>query len=258
MSRKFFVLLAAAMSFSSVQAGLAADMPLKGPAYVPSATAFSWTGCYIGANAGGGWNASGWNDSDYNGNGIGAVAGGQAGCNYQINKFVFGAEGEFDWSGITNNASYSEPEPADPDYAGSYAYSYRTQNLWDATLALRAGFVPLENLLIYGKVGVAWGSYKLSYACCNYAGADALDNYSANAQTTATGLVVGAGFEYAITNHWTAKFEYEYIDYGSPSFNIAYTDAGVASSYSETLEQHKQIVKVGLNYKFDWAPGAKY
>jgi outer membrane immunogenic protein len=168
MCRKFLALLIAAMSFSSVQASLAADMPLKVPAYVPTATVFNWTGCYIGANVGDGWNDSGWSDSYYYGNGIGAVAGGQAGCNYQINKFVVGAEGEFDWSGITNNTSYNDPT-TDPAYAGSYAYSTRTQNRWDATLALRAGFVPLDNLLIYGKVGVAWGSYKLSTACCNYA-----------------------------------------------------------------------------------------
>jgi outer membrane immunogenic protein len=72
-----------------------------------------------------------------------------------------------------------------------------------------------------------------------------------------TGLVVGAGFEYAITNNWAAKFEYEYIDFGSPTFNPTYTYAGAPYTYSETFEERKQIVKVGFNYKFDWAPGAR-
>jgi outer membrane immunogenic protein len=251
-----FVLLAAALSFGTVQAAIAADMPIKAPSYVQTAPVFSWTGCYVGANVGGGWSTSGWNESDYYGNGVGAVAGGQAGCNYQINRLVVGAEGEFDWSGITNNTSYSEPETG-PDYAGSYASSTRTRNLWDATLAVRAGFLPLDNLLIYGKLGVAWGAYNLSYTCCNYAGVDAPFNGTESAQTTATGIVVGAGFEYAIANNWTAKFEYEYIDYGSPSFNVtAVSSAGVLSTYTETYGQNKQIVKVGLNYKFDWGPGA--
>ena len=28
-------------------------------------------------------------------------------------------------------------------------------------------------------------------------------------------MLIGVGFEYALTDNWTTKFEYNYIDYGN-------------------------------------------
>jgi outer membrane immunogenic protein len=253
---KSFLVAIPAVAIAFATTASAADMglPMKAPA--PLATpVFSWTGCYLGGNVGAGANFSSWTDSEYEGNGIGAVAGGQVGCNYQIKRLVVGIEGEFDWSGIRNRYNENYPEIGDPDYNnGSYIYSTQTQNLWDSTLALRAGFTPWDDLLIYGKVGAAWGSFKNSETCCNYSALDP-DNYSYySGAKVVTGLVFGAGFEYAITQNWTAKLEYEYIDYGNPSFNFAYNSQNdgtpVSGSYTTTNGQHMQIVKVGLNYLF--------
>jgi outer membrane immunogenic protein len=221
------------------------DLPFKAP--VP-ATVYNWTGCYVGANAGGGTSWSTFSDSEYYGHGTGAVAGGQVGCNYQIKKFVVGLEGELFWSGINHTYSETEPESGTAYIGGLYQDSEQSQNLWDATLALRAGFTPLDDLLIYGKLGAAWGSYRLTYNCCNYAPTYST-NETENAQATVAGLVFGAGFEYAITPNWSVKFEYEYIDYGSPKFNFTDTYGGTTYMYSYTEGENKQIVKVGFNYK---------
>jgi outer membrane immunogenic protein len=48
-------LLAAVVSLGFAQVASAADMPVKARPMTPVPVAFSWTGCYIGVNAGGLW-----------------------------------------------------------------------------------------------------------------------------------------------------------------------------------------------------------
>ena len=93
---------------SGISAGSAADMalPMKAAPVVP----FTWTGCYVGVQAGIGAQTDGFAStfvgrdlesfSGNGANGLGAIAGGQIGCNYQINQLVVGVEGDGVWSGI--------------------------------------------------------------------------------------------------------------------------------------------------------------
>src|SRR5579863_5148339 len=86
-------------------AARAAELPADKSAPAP---AFTWTGCYVGAHVGGDFDRSSWGAS---GNGMlvnpfaidasGAIGGGQVGCNYQIDSFVLGAEGEIWGSGLS-------------------------------------------------------------------------------------------------------------------------------------------------------------
>jgi outer membrane immunogenic protein len=63
---------------------------------------FTWTGCYVGGNVGGLWDKNDWNDSvlgDFGSNtASGAVGGLQGGCNYQVGGWVFGLQGDYDWT----------------------------------------------------------------------------------------------------------------------------------------------------------------
>ena len=81
---------------------LAADMsprpaPAPAPLYkAPPPMQFTWTGCYLGGHVGGGWGQK--DVTDPTGGAVGSasfdingwMAGGQAGCNYQVSNFVFG------------------------------------------------------------------------------------------------------------------------------------------------------------------------
>jgi len=247
----------------------AADMPLKAPPIV--APAFSWTGCYIGAHAGYGWGrntnefgnavASGVTENEgfpaefgpFNHNTSGGVAGGQLGCNYQTaSNWVIGVEGELFWSGI--RGSFTAPEDgADP---GQFS-RFESSNRWDGDLALRAGFVSGMNLF-YGKAGVAVGSFKYTewhddfptvHSCFLINPASPL-TCSATVTNTRAGLLLGAGWEHAFTTQWSFKVEYDYFNYGS--HNIPYPSGGPFGALIQSfpVKDTKQIVQVGVNFKF--------
>jgi len=137
------LLLGAAMSLAVVGGVAAADLPVygKGPAW-------SWTGCYVGAQAGGGAMSDPWTSS----RGVGALGGGQVGCNYQTGHLVFGIEGDGWASGII--AKHHEQVPTND-------FSSQTSNRWDFDVALRAG-IAMDRALIYGKAGAVWSRHDMS------------------------------------------------------------------------------------------------
>ena len=74
-----------------------------------------------------------------------------------------------------------------------------------------------------------------------------------------TGWTAGGGFEYAITKNLTVKTEYLYVDLGTNTI-LNQTFFGVVG-VNINQKTTANIVRAGLNYKFDWfsPPGvAKY
>ena len=104
------ILIASALALATAAPAFAADLPPaaapppRAPvAYMPAPPAFSWTGFYVGLNAGYAFGQSSWNSPigstgtfDVNG----ALAGVTLGGNYQIGQFVVGAEGDIDWQNV--------------------------------------------------------------------------------------------------------------------------------------------------------------
>ena len=88
------ILIASALALATAAPALAADLPPaaapppRAPvAYIPAAPVFSWTGFYVGLNAGGAFGNSSWTTpagSVGSFSTLGALAGGQIGGNYQI------------------------------------------------------------------------------------------------------------------------------------------------------------------------------
>ena len=54
--------------------------------------------------------------------------------------------------------------------------------------------------------------------------------------------------EYALTRSWSAKLEYDLMDFGTS--NIVFSNS--LGSFTTDIKQNIQTVKFGLNYKFDW------
>ena len=266
-------LVIAALAFGAIAAGpaVAADLsvppltPLKAPPSV-----YSWGGCYVGVQAGGGFMHDSYidNANDPIFHGGGAIAGGQLGCNYQVRELVVGVEAEGWWSGLSNkNTSDQSSSTAYPLATQTYTanYEYQTQNRWDATIALRAGWA-FDRILLYGKAGAAFGSFKFSgtsnYMYTNYGGGPGnnfFSNYSEAGNQTLIGMVLGLGLEWAFFDNWIARVEADYINFPRTDVSFPFSQTcsvfycGYSSQSGTTKSSEyadKKLLKVGLSYKF--------
>jgi outer membrane immunogenic protein len=204
-------------------AAQAADLPpappyyYKAPAYPPPY--FTWTGFYLGVNGGGGFGNSAW-DTTSSFSTTGGVIGGTVGYNYQINSFVVGGEGDIDWSSIKGTTT-----------TGACPAGCTTGNSWLSTLRARVGYAA-DRFMPYVTGGGAFGNINASTP--GLAGGTA----------TNVGWTVGAGVEFAINPHWSAKAEYLYVDLGK--FNCG---AGCGAP-SDNVSFTTSLVRGGINYRF--------
>jgi outer membrane immunogenic protein len=207
------ILLSSVALLGLATGAMAADLPSRrAPAPIIAAVpVFTWTGFYVGVNAGYGWNA---NDSitvggvrfDLDDEG-GFVGGAQAGYNYQIGSFVVGLEGDIQYAdfGGDDRFDFDDDGILDDDFNNSD---------WFGTVRARAG-VAFDRALIYATGGFAFAD-------------------------DATGWTVGGGLEYAFTNNLSAKIEGLYV-------NLDQDDNGI---FAIDDDAEFGVVRAGLNFRF--------
>lgn len=255
MHRKLAAALAASVSFVAVPA-LAADLPaISEPYYAPQAVVYDWSGAYIGLNGG-----YAWGDTDARGIllegdpfSVGPVSAGldvdgwfggaQAGINMQHGMFVFGLEADIQYSGIEGSASVlGFPNP---DIGTGDVTDVDIDLEWFGTARVRVG-AAFDRVLVYATGGLAYGNVEASARVTDNGTYDESDSDS----NTHFGYTIGAGVEYAVSDNWTVKGEYLYVDLGSENYDFNFplgvSDVDVASKAS--LDMH--LVRLGLNYKF--------
>jgi outer membrane immunogenic protein len=182
----------------------------------------------------------------------GALVGGQIGCNYQLaSPLVIGAEVAGAWTGIkgSSNVAFATPGTI-------VAATANSKTEWLASFTGRAGF-DWNRALLYGKGGVAFAG----------------DTYGLNGQSTCTvicigpnpapllfsgretriGWTVGAGVEWAFMDHWSAKVEYNYYDFGTDKVAF-YNSAGGAllpfAGLPANITDRIHTVVGAINYRF--------
>jgi outer membrane immunogenic protein len=259
------LLAISALAFSSMAAS-AADMAMrtKAPPIVVDPS-YNWSGFYIGGNVG-----YGWGDADTSFNPLpsaaafvnlapttlgpdpqGVVGGVQAGYNWQAGKFVVGLEADIQASDIHGTAvvtpiiqNNGTPFPG----AGFLAASQRID--WFGTVRARAGFTPVDRLLLYVTGGLAYGN--VSYSAQTDFRPGGTIQYPAAFSRTKVGWTAGAGAEWAFAQNWSAKVEYLYIDLGNESTIANPLPANPPFQVGYNWRTTEQIARVGLNYKFGW------
>ena len=164
----------------------------------------------------------------------GGLAGGQIGANYQAGSWVFGVEADASWADLTGNTAC---------VTGIVGVAANCRAKVDAlgTFAGRLGFA-LDRVLFYGKGGVAFANDKYELT--------SIAAYRAN--ETRWGWMVGGGIEYSFTDNWSAKVEYNYLDFGSHA--VRFTDTTGLFALDTSIRERIHVAKVGINYRFGWAP----
>jgi outer membrane immunogenic protein len=278
--------MAAAMSLfatGALAADLAAKPYVKAPVMVDPI--WSWTGFYVGGNGGYSWGRSR-TDVTYNNTATGAViappagsitsgsfdmnggiAGGQAGYNWQSANWVFGIEGDLNWSDEKGRSVFNcAPTGLAGGVclpgltflpAGSAAGTTLTldQKLqWFGTVRGRVGILATPKVLFYGTGGVAFGEIKTTGTIAGFTPAGVAVAATSSTSDTRVGWTAGAGVEGKITQNWSAKLEYLYMDLGrfsSGPFSLAPSPT-IAASVSSRFTDH--ILRAGINYQFTTGP----
>ncbi len=166
---------------------------------------FSWAGPYLGGNLG--W---AWGSVDNNLTKPSGFAGGvQGGYNWQTGPWVFGVEGDLEATGASDTFA-----------------PWKFSNPWFGTVRGRAGYA-FNNILLYGTAGLAFGELKG-------------ETFGLTETHTNAGWTVGLGAEFGLSQNWSAKLEYLYVNLNDSNFTIT----GVQNGY------RFGTLRAGVNYHF--------
>lgn len=221
MAKNTFVragILGAAMTAVAAMPALAADViyqepPAPSPQPIVSMPVSMWSGPYAGVQLGYGFR--GRTDDGFNEIGTSGMYGGAfGGFNLQNDMFVYGVEGDINYSGLS----------------GSNA-GVDSRTRIDGSLRVRAGVAVTDDILLYGTGGVAAERLRIT------------DVGGARDTNLMVGYTVGAGVDAKLTDQVFGRVEYRYTDYGSKEF-----DFGGGNVRDFDSSNHR--VGVGLGIKF--------
>ena len=238
-------------------AASAADLEPHPYAPVPMiAPGWDFSGFYAGLNGGYGSSRNCYNlvtapgvfVADGCPNATGAVAGVQAGYRTEIYGWVFGVEGQADWSGL--NSSHV-----------SNAFFFAAPG--DAINRARIDVFGLFT----GQIGYAWG-HTLLY----FKGGGAVltgrynDVFAGTGRSAITapqnrfGEAAGAGIEYGFIPNWSMGVEYDHLFMGTQTFAFSATGNGpvVVTPPTYRIRQDVDLVTLRINYVFGGPSIAKY
>lgn len=256
---------------------LAADLPRREAAVAPIYVApiFTWSGFYVGLNAGATFNDNnrrlrpvivnnGFVDADVtifdtvfrdSDDDAAFTGGAQIGYNWQFGAFVAGVEADINYRGNGNNNGYDFAVIGGGPYATATRFNYggHEGGDWFGTLRARLGFA-LDRTMIYATGGLAFGDTGRTGNAYYYNtfGTPIGGTFVRDGDDTNWGWTLGGGIEHAFSNNWTAKFEYLYVKLDTGNGDLVNL-ASPNYRFSTSGEDKFHVVRVGLNYKFGGA-----
>ncbi len=286
-------LVVAALAVAGITgSAFAADLPSRKEPFVtaPLPPVFTWTGFYVGVNAGYAFNhesrfrtfddpaagtpigggffntaggvAAGTRPGVASVGDDGFTGGGQIGYNYQFGAgsgIVIGVEADAAYTDIDNTSAYFAPGPG-----FGYNSVFHSQLDFLGTARGRIGYA-FDRFLIYGTGGFAYGSLTTN---ANFYGTNGTLAYTGGQDGIETGYAYGGGIEYALpvntflnffgSSAVTIKAEYLHYDLGDRSYGLGGTGVSTASgltnpnfgTYTQRVRTDGDLVRIGVNYKF--------
>jgi len=222
---------------------LAADLAAK----APPPPGFSWTGFYIGGNAGGIFaDTSGSVDPTAALGAVGTLplasaspssfeGGGQIGYNTQVGNWVGGIEIDadaqrFKATRTATSAPFAPLAPGD---------SFTETSNWSAAMLFRGGYA-WDRSLLYLSAGITLTNISVGTNLVAAAGIPA-GAFSDN--STIVGGTIGGGYEYALTQHLSAAVEGRYTWYADQTYTGG-------PNLTQTLSLRAGEVLGKLNWRF--------
>lgn len=231
------MLLASSLPFAACLPAAASDALAAAPA------GFVWTGGYVGIHLGygggrttvtelDGYSFSVFDDTAFKFNSNGFLGGVHAGYLWQSGQLVYGLEMDFTGADIDNTVANSMIPGSDE--------SFSTSIDWFGTTRARLGY-SIDRFLPFVTGGVAFGHVKSSYDD-NDAGQD---NHAV-ADDVVAGWTVGAGAQYALTDNWSLRAEYLYVDLEDSQGSF---ETG-GDSFRYDFDNNIHVVRLGASYRF--------
>lgn len=193
---------------------------------------YNWSGLYFGGFLGathGLWTADFFRNNNHGHaeEGFdGIEGGGWLGYNFQVNRnWVIGVETDLGTSNAdqSNNIFDNDTSYASIDTFGS--------------LRGRLGYV-YDRMMVFGTAGLAYANISNEIQKGQNAGEQVVSDNSWE-----TGIALGAGVDYAFSNNWIGRVEYQYANFGTQS----YTNAdGNRAEFENELHQ----LRVGMSYRY--------
>ncbi|HTQ82639.1 MAG TPA: outer membrane protein [Pseudolabrys sp.] len=239
-----------------------------------SPAAYTWTGFYLGVNAGYSWGHTTTDTSqgpatvgqyatgpcDNNGVGpatgcsfstssdpSGAIGGIQAGYDYQMGMMVYGIEADFDWRNQSDSSRTVFNNFFDNQLDDS-------NQKWVGTVRGRIGYAFANNFLAYVSGGLAYGNleHTVTQTFCTGASNCRVPRIVSDSQTE-VGWTVGGGVDYAIDQQWSFGVEYLYIDLESDTLSASAATVGptLYPAVSAKFHDSSQILRARLDFRFN-------
>jgi len=269
------ILLSSVALLGLSAAAFAADLPSRrvAPAPYVAVPVFTWTGFYVGVNAGYGFSnndrnglgsftavpgslsaplggyagtvtTDGLNDRDNSG----FVGGGQIGYNYQIGQWVIGIEADLQYADLnkSNTNGIVVLNPGVVGFVGAQNANFGGIDYF-GTVRGRLGYA-IDRMMIYGTGGFAYGGADNNRT-------DGFDGFRVHNDSTRTGYALGGGIEYAFTPNLTGKIEGLYVNLERNRDNGFIGVVGATPVYTTAIGRSNNdsefgVVRAGLNYKF--------
>lgn len=228
---KNLAIIAAVTILSTVGSAFAADLHAP-PTSIKDEPIYEqrsrWQGFYLGINGGYAWGDTA--NAPFEQANVpvgslgslspeGAFGGGQIGYNLVSGRVLFGIEADVQGADISDSTAAPPGAAADVNLFG--------------TVRGRLGFVS-DRTLIYATGGYAWGDVDSTFIDSN--------NVAVSDSDMLHGYVVGGGMEYALTDNWSTKLEYQYVDLEDRRLGLG--------GESTKIDPDFHTVRAGLNYRF--------
>jgi outer membrane immunogenic protein len=276
---KTLTLSAAALAFTAVAAS-AADLPRRSPAVAPAPVVpivtpiFTWSGFYVGLNAGAAWGSNNNCPTMYNYTAntgvVGAVVttyapgcsktsdaaftgGAQAGFNWQAGSFVFGVEGDVNYLGDLGKNGYANYALTSGGTTTYYTWTGNDNGNLLGSLRARAG-IAFDRALIYATGGMAFrnGNHDQAVYASTTSGGVAAATYLGNTNSDNIGWALGGGLEWALTNNMSFKVEYLHSHFSSDNYLLTTTAATPYNTVAFAGDRNDKVdvVRAGINWRF--------